>query len=338
VEVLTPAKTKIATPVGLKPTGVVLTGSVIVLGANGRLGQACVAAFHSEGWSVGALARSEPTTERLDHVDYLVADALDPLALTRSVVGYDVIVNAVNVSYSGWAEMTPKLTEAVARAAASTGATVIIPGNIYHYGADMPATLSEATHASPTTALGKVRQTMERAYQSRAAMDGFQALILRAGDYLDGRRTGGWFDSQIANKLDQGKITYPGPLDVAHEWAYLPDFARAIVALAEHRETLPAFCAMGFSGHNITGQQLVDGLTATIGKHQTWRCAVADVEAGEPFLAQSQRCGGHGLPLEQAPRHRRRGIQRFGTRFHAHAPSPSTVRSLRTAGDYQSIK
>jgi nucleoside-diphosphate-sugar epimerase len=266
VEVLTPAKTKIATPVGLKPTGVVLTGSVIVLGANGRLGQACVKAFHDEGWSVGAFARSEPTTERLDHVDYLVADALDPLALTRSVVGYDVIVNTVNVSYSGWAEMTPKLTEAVARAAASTGATVIIPGNIYHYGADMPATLSEATHASPTTALGKVRQTMERAYQSRAAMDGFQALILRAGDYLDGRRTGGWFDSQIANKLDQGKITYPGPLDVAHEWAYLPDFARAIVALAEHRETLPAFCAMGFSGHNITGQQLVDGLTATIGK------------------------------------------------------------------------
>jgi nucleoside-diphosphate-sugar epimerase len=265
VEILTPARTEIATPVGLKPTGVVSTGSVIVLGAKGRLGQACVKAFHDEGWSVGALARSEPTSQRLAHVDYVVADALDPLALSHAVVGYDVIINAVNVSYSGWAEVTPKLTEAVARAAASTGATVIIPGNIYHYGAGMPALLSETTPTNPT-ALGKVRQIMERAYQSRAAMDGFQALILRAGDYLDGRRTGGWFDSQIANKLDQGKITYPGPLNVAHEWAYLPDFARAIVALAGHRETLPAFCAMGFAGHNITGQQLVDGLTATIGK------------------------------------------------------------------------
>jgi nucleoside-diphosphate-sugar epimerase len=242
------------------------TGSVIVLGANGRLGQACVAAFHHEGWTVAAFARSAPKSVRLAHVDYVVADALDPVALTQAVAGYDVIVNAVNVSYGGWAEMTPKLTEAVARAAASTGATVIVPGNIYHYGAGMPATLSEATHASPTTGLGKVRLTMERAYQSHAAMDGFQALILRAGDYLDGRRAGGWFDSQIANKLDQGKITYPGPMDVAHEWAYLPDFARAIVALAGHRETLPAFCAMGFAGHNITGRQLVDGLTGTIGK------------------------------------------------------------------------
>jgi nucleoside-diphosphate-sugar epimerase len=245
---------------------VVPSGSVIVLGANGRLGQACVKAFQSEGWSVGALARSKPASQRLDHIDYLVADALDPLALTHAVAGYDVIVNAVNVSYAGWAEVTPKLTEAVARAAASTGATVIIPGNIYHYGAGMPALLSETTPANPTANLGKVRQIMERAYQSRAAMDGFQALILRAGDYLDGRRTGGWFDSQIANKLDQGKITYPGPLDVAHEWAYLPDFARAICALAGHRDTLPAFCAMGFAGHNIKGQQLVDGLKTTIGK------------------------------------------------------------------------
>lgn len=250
----------------LKPTGTAPTGSVIVLGANGRLGQACVAAFHSEGWTVAALARSTPKSERLEHVDYVEADALDPAALTNAVAGYGVIVNGVNVPYSGWAEMTPKLTEAVARAAASTGATVIVPGNIYHYGAGMPATLSEATHASPTTGLGKVRLTMERAYQSRAVLDGFQALILRAGDYLDGRRTGGWFDSQIANKLDQGRITYPGPLDFAHEWAYLPDFARAIVALAGHRETLPAFCAMGFSGYNITGRQLVDGLTATIAK------------------------------------------------------------------------
>jgi nucleoside-diphosphate-sugar epimerase len=266
VEVLTRARTEVATLFGLKPNGVAPTRSVIVLGANGRLGHACVKAFHDEGWSVGALARSKPASHRLEHVDYIIADALDQLALSQAVVGYDVIINAVNVPFSGWANVTPKLTEAVARAAARTGATVIIPGNIYHYGAGMPATLSEATPANPTANLGKVRQTMERAYQSRAAMDGFQALILRAGVYLDGRRTGGWFDGQIANRLDQGKVTYPGPLDVAHEWAYVPDLARAIVALAGHRETLPAFCAMGFAGHNITGQQLVDGLTATIGK------------------------------------------------------------------------
>jgi nucleoside-diphosphate-sugar epimerase len=266
VEVLTLAHTKTALPVGVESAGPAPTGSVIVLGANGRLGQACVSAFHHEGWTVAALARTAPHGVRLEHVDYIIADALDVDGLTRVVAGYDVIVNAVNVSYAGWAALTPKLTDAVAIAAASTGATVIVPGNIYHYGEAMPERLSEATAPLPTTKLGKIRQTMERDYQSRAVLEGFQALILRAGDYLDGRRTGGWFDSQIAKNLHDGKVVYPGPLDVPHEWAYLPDFARAIVKLAGAREHLPAFLALGFPGHNMTGRELVDGLKATIGK------------------------------------------------------------------------
>jgi nucleoside-diphosphate-sugar epimerase len=243
---------------------VVPTGSVIVLGANGRLGQACVTAFRAQGWNVAALTRSKTNIEAFKHVDHIKADALDPLALTRAVGGYDVIINAVNVGYGDWGKVTPILTHAVALAAASTGATVIIPGNVYHYGADMPEFLSETTPAYPTTGLGKVRLTMEQTYRQRSAMDGFQTLILRAGDFLDGRRTGGWFDSQIAAKLHEGKLVYPGPLDVPHEWAYLPDFARGIVALAAKRTTLPAFSSLGFPGHVLTGQQLVDLVSATI--------------------------------------------------------------------------
>jgi nucleoside-diphosphate-sugar epimerase len=242
------------------------TGSVIVLGANGRLGQACVKAFYDEGWSVAALARASNQGVTLNHVDYLEGDALDGEALSSAVGGYDVIINAVNVPYSGWSAMTPKLTDAVALAAASTGATVIVPGNLYHYGETMPALLSEATPANPSTHLGKIRQSMERAYQTRSAKEGFQTLILRAGDYLDGRKTGGWFDSHIGAKLDNGEVTYPGNLFATHAWAYLPDYARAMVALAGIRDELPAFHAMGFPGHTMTGQQLVDGLRAALGR------------------------------------------------------------------------
>jgi nucleoside-diphosphate-sugar epimerase len=253
-----------ANPAGL---GADPTASVIILGANGRLGQACLNAFHGEGWSVAAFARSAPKAERLDHVEYLEGDALDAKALTRAVFGYDVIINAVNVAYEQWAEVTPKLTQAVGVAAASTGATIIMPGNVYHYGAGMPSLLSETTPSKPTTKLGIVRLVMERDYQSRAVFEGFQTLILRAGDFLDGHRTGGWFDGQIAGNLAKGKVVYPGPLNIPHEWAYLPDFARAIVALASAREQLPAFLALGYSGHCITGQELVKGLEATLGTH-----------------------------------------------------------------------
>lgn len=264
--VLILTQTAARSPVGEEPSGPAGHRKVIVLGANGRLGQACVAAFHHEGWKVAAFTRSAPKSPRLVHVEYLTGDVLDSDQFKKAIAGYDVIVNAVNVPYGAWAEMIPKLTSAVVIAAEKTQSTVIIPGNIYHYGANMPVVLNETIVARPTTGLGKVRLDMECSYQSKSAMKGFQTLILRAGDFLDGRRTGGWFDSQIAAKLAKGKVVYPGPLNVPHEWAYLPDFARAIVALAGQRHRLAAFAALGFSGQNMTGQQLIDNLSQVAGR------------------------------------------------------------------------
>jgi nucleoside-diphosphate-sugar epimerase len=236
--------------------------SVIVRGANGRLGRASVEAFTAAGWKVTGFARSAPEPATATPVDHVIGDALDAGALANAVRGHDVIVNAVNAPYSKWSNILPRLTDAVAGAAARSGATVIIPGNIYHYGANMPALLSETTPTNPTTDLGRIRLAMERAYQERSSRDGFRALILRAGDYLEGRRTGGWFDTHITAKLDQGTVVYPGPLAVPHAWAYLKDYSRAIVALAAHRDRLPGFLALGFPGYALTGQQLVDGLCA----------------------------------------------------------------------------
>jgi len=57
------------------------------------------------------------------------------------------------------------------------------------------------------------------------------AIILRAGDFYGSGR-GSWFDLVVAKEASGGRVTYPGPLDVLHEWAYLPDFASALLRLA----------------------------------------------------------------------------------------------------------
>jgi nucleoside-diphosphate-sugar epimerase len=240
-------------------------GSAIVLGANGRLGRASLEAFAAAGWRVAGFSRSAPGAATGARVRHVAGDALDAEALAREVAGYDVIVNALNVPYSKWPKMLPRLTDAIVGAAARSGATVIIPGNVYHYGEGMPALLSEDTPANPTSDLGRARLAMERTFRARAFDDGFRTLILRAGDFIEGRRTGGWFDTRITAKLGQGKFVYPGPLSVAHAWAYLKDYSRAVVALAAGRERLPSYRAVGFPGHALTGRQLVDALSAATG-------------------------------------------------------------------------
>jgi hypothetical protein len=52
---------------------------------------------------------------------------------------------------------------------------------------------------------------------------------------------------------------YPGPLDRVHAWAYLPDLARAFVAVAS-RDELPAYAELPFAGHAVNGEQLLAAL------------------------------------------------------------------------------
>ena len=115
---------------------------------------------------------------------------------------------------------------------------------------------------SATHTLGRVRIEMEAEYEAAGGDKNVQTLVLRAGDYLDAQKGGNWFDSQIASKLDKGIITYPGPLNIPHAWAYLPDMARAMVQLVDRREQLSNFEVYGFAGFTLTGQELVRAIEA----------------------------------------------------------------------------
>ena len=93
-----------------------------------------------------------------------------------------------------------------------------------------------------------------------------RTVILRAGDFIEREKTGNWFDSYIANNVAKAKVTYPGPLDRMHAWAYLPDMARAMAGLAERRADFAAFEEFGFPGYALTGRDLVAALERAAGR------------------------------------------------------------------------
>ncbi len=239
-----------------------MDGKVIVLGAKGRFGRASVDAFVNQGWRVRAFARQWDEREVPGRLERLSGDAFDGEALAAAASGCDVIVNALNPPYPQWRRDLPRLTAAVIRAARKTGATVMIPGNVYNYGAAMPARLNEATPHAPTTRKGRLRVEMERAY---AEAEDVRTIILRAGDFIEREKTGNWFDSQISKNLARGKVMYPGPLDRPHAWAYLPDMARAMAALAAKRDSFASFEEFGFPGYGLTGRELIEAMELVTG-------------------------------------------------------------------------
>ena len=234
--------------------------AVLILGANGRLGCAAAQAFHGAGWRVLAQVRREPSPD-LPAGATLVRTALfDTDALSAAAAGASVLVHAVNPLYTRWdAEALPAL-RATLDVAERLGAHLMLPGNVYNFGEGMPALLSEDTPQRPSTRKGEIRVQMETLMAQRAARGGFTASVLRAGDFF-GAGTGNWFDQTILKSLDAGKLVYPGPLDVPHAWAYLPDLARAFVRIAEQPHE-QAFQSWHFEGHTITGAELLAAIEA----------------------------------------------------------------------------
>ncbi len=231
-----------------------MSRTVLILGSQGRFGQAVTKAFAEAGWQVLAQARRPQATLPKGAVA-LALPLHDTAALLQQASQASVVVYGVNPIYTRWDEEAMPLLEQGLALAKGLGASFLFPGNVYAFGERMPALLREDTPCRPTQRKGEIRAAMEERLRQHSAQGG-HSLVLRAGDFF-GTGTGTWMDQAIVKSLASGRIVYPGPLNVAHAWAYLPDVAQALVGLAERGPSPGQFETFHFSGHTCTGAQWV---------------------------------------------------------------------------------
>ena len=219
-----------------------MTGTVLILGANGKTGAHSAAAFSRAGWTVRRFTRGED--------------------MTQAAQGADVIVNGLNPpDYHDWARQIPAITEQVLAAARASGATVIVPGTVYPF-AMRGGIWSELTPHLPATRKGRIRAQMEADYRD----SGVQTIVLRAGSFIDPDGQGDVMSRLHLREIAKGRITALGPTDMFHAFCYLPDWADAAVGLAAKRSTLDRFEDIPFPGHAFTINDLKDALEAGLGR------------------------------------------------------------------------
>jgi nucleoside-diphosphate-sugar epimerase len=227
--------------------------TVLVLGANGRFGLAAAQAFAAAGWRVGAQVRRDPAPAMPPGAVVVRA----PLAALASgdalaaLPGASVVVHAVNPLYTRWDEALPAATAAM-DIAERLAARLLFPGNVYNYGEAMPPLIDETTTPRPTTDKGETRVAIENALAARAAGGRLAAAVVTAGDFF-GAGSGSWLDQVVVRSLASGKLVYPGDPGLIHAWAYVPDLARAFVAVAALSDAAP-FERFAFAGHSVTGE------------------------------------------------------------------------------------
>lgn len=247
-----------------------MASTVLILGARGRFGLAATRAFADAGWRVlGLLRPGTPVPADLAgdaRIDWLHADLQDTAAVAQAAQGAEVVVHALNPAYTqkAWKTQALRMTEEAIGISRALGATLMFMGNIYNFGAAMPALLAEDTPQHADTVKGQIRVAME----AQIRRSGVRAIVIRAGDFF-GSGKGTWFDQALVKDIKKGKCVYPGHNDVATAWAYLPDLARTFVEVAQHRHSLKAFEVFHFAGHSLTGQQWLDALQP-LARAQGW--------------------------------------------------------------------
>jgi nucleoside-diphosphate-sugar epimerase len=239
-----------------------MKGQIFVLGAAGRLGFAAAEAFRDADWSVKGLVRPGSAWRAPRGID--VIETNDRAVAVKEARGTDIVLHALNAPYTGWAQHALPLAYSAIECAEQSGATLIFPGNLYNYGAGMPPVLDETTPMQPTSRKGKLRSDVELRLHE-ASDRGVRVITLRAGDFF-GRGRGSWFDLVLVKDLARDRVTYPGPLDIVHEWTYLPDYIEALIRLAAIRDTLDPFTTFGFPGHAVTGQEFVSAIAKASGR------------------------------------------------------------------------
>ncbi len=229
--------------------------TISILGAKGRVSAAVAKAFYHAGWQVIAISRSGHVDGLPAGIEQRGADAMNSQQLTKACLGSDFIFNGLNPPYPNWPKYCLPMAKNVIEAAKVTGATHLFIGNVYNFGSAITLQTNEKAVQNPDTKKGKIRVEMEQLFQ-QASKDGVQTLNIRSGDFFGGVNKGSWFDLVITSKLHKNTFSYPGPSNLPHAWAYLPDLATAFVRVAEKSKNLPMYDCFHFSGLTISGDEL----------------------------------------------------------------------------------
>ena len=240
---------------------------VLVLGATGGIGGEVARQLKAAGWEVCALTRDvDKARSQQPGFAWLKGDALKRDEVIAAARGCAVIVHAVNPpGYRNWAEQVLPMIDNSIAAAIVEGATVVLPGTVYNFGPEVFPVLREDSPQHPQTRKGAIRVQLEQRLL-HASRQGARVLIVRTGDFFGAQAANSWFSQGL---VKPGKpvstVSYPGARGVAHQWAYLPDVARTMVALLERRASLDAFACFHMAGHiDRDGMQMVQAIQRVV--------------------------------------------------------------------------
>ncbi|HKK04054.1 MAG TPA: NAD-dependent epimerase/dehydratase family protein [Gammaproteobacteria bacterium] len=208
-----------------------MTGAVI-MGA-GPLGRAIAAEIAEAGGTVRVLTRDGRDIG--PGITPVRVDLVDEAAVIAACDGAETIYQSAAPPYQHWADAFPRLQANALTAAARTGAVLVAAENLYGYG--VAGVLHEGLPLRATTRKGSLRARLSEDLLAAHAAGTARTVAGRASDFVGPGVTLAALGERFWPHVLIGKpVSWFGDPDARHSFTWLPDFATALIRLADDPE------------------------------------------------------------------------------------------------------
>jgi len=210
-----------------------MTHHVTIFGY-GPSGRAIADLLANRGERVRIAQRTRPA-DLPARIDFQACDLLDAAQVRAAAEGADQIVMAAGLAYTGrvWRKDWPVVMSNLVAACEATGARCVFIDNLYMYGPqDRP--LREDMSLTRFGANPAARAQVTRLWQAASQAGRIRMTALRSPDFygpgVEQSHLGSAAFGALANGKSAALLANP---DMPHDFAYIPDIARAAVTLLD---------------------------------------------------------------------------------------------------------
>lgn len=244
-------------------------GKVGLFGAAGAAGQVIGAALSAAGRDYRVIGRSRAPLEAAfgadPHAQIVTWNPDDPASIAAAAEGLQTAIYLVGVPYDRFADHPPLMARTLEGIEAAGVERLILIGTLYPYGRARGNPVTEAHPREPHTFKGKMRLAQEQLVLDAHGRNGLSTLVLRLPDFygpnVERSLLNGVFDGAARGTRAQ----MLGPIDVPHEFIYLPDIGPVVEALTRTPHAYGRWWHLAGTG-TITQREIANKAYALAGR------------------------------------------------------------------------
>ncbi|MCK4315177.1 MAG: NAD-dependent epimerase/dehydratase family protein [Anaerolineae bacterium] len=202
----------------------------LVTGATGAIGSGVVRQLAVEGKEIRAFVRDADKFHRLlpdVPAGVVTGDVLNPADVRRAVAGVDVVFHCVNFPLTRY-ERTLEAVQVLVEAARPQKPHIVFPGNSWVFGKPARLPITPDTSFNPPSRIARIKAQVDEMLMG----SGLPVTVVHLPDFYGPNVVNPMVKPLFENALVGKDTSFPAPVDVPHQFVYVDDAARALIAVA----------------------------------------------------------------------------------------------------------